>query len=1451
MAGNYQLDANDRTFLYILYIDSIRATDGSMLTPTEVVMRWYADDQNDCSEKFSMDSTSTASPRYCAFMVASFADRDNRQKEVTLTLSVGNEHLAADFLDLCNFSTEEAFKDHTVELKSESGVLATLELHTAAQRRYADGPVVPQETIYFVQPATDTQANYLYQHIIQETDVEPDASSANATAEADAIIRQSQLEEEERKRLALEAEAAQKQQRNADEQRRREEEDGKKRDAEALDRKTKQEEEDRQRRRDEEDKLACDEKEKREAAAREKEIERERETDREKQQAGERQREMDRDRQSAEQRRKEDEDKDKERWRREDEERDKRRNDDMERERETRRKEEEDSRRDRGASMGGDRAGGDRRQDSPRQSPPRDSSGGGRFAEEDRRRQEEEDRWRRQQRERDDELRERQRREEAERWQEGGLRERRTLEEERERLRQDAKRERAREASERERRAQERRKHQENTAARLGADGAISVGDSMSSRAPTPSGTLQFSNSRAATPGGPAPVADSRGTTPRRQGNAVSPKKHSPAATPKQRTPQATHFAHTAVEQEAQRQEHRPTIADQPHMPKNHPQPEPHRGAQSQQPGGDAALQKRWPSHRAHPGAPIPGLGDYDAGYDSEASEPNPFEGDALTRDEEQGCNCGAVFQDDAMFCLKCGAPRPNACVCGCILKDDAAFCRKCGLPRAQATDPRLRSMEVPLPAARKTRTVAARAHHPHLSAASVPSPARSRAVTAPAQQAQWLEHLKTQAMSGAVGGLWTVGDVEELGVPAGTAEAGSLTTADGAGLSGVDVSHGSPPSSRQRSPLGSHMGMERNLYSSNFCNSRSRGVEVSTQTASTLADTPAARSVLAAALQDAAASEGGDFDHGPRGSAPVAAVEEGLLRLLVLQKQLRVTEPEDASHRTALADAAAGLVPRMLQVLEVARGVCEANRTKLNTFCQERDMDLEKLGGEGPGAYMQAQLSALDRLSTQYASMLPGAASGRPPALPSEVFQTRSRSATPTKAIGSGPGSVMAWSEVTSSHGNLPQLLPGSPPRVHASPAASPQPIASYASSGYAASSGPMLHEPPSASRGSGALDPSSDRPSAPMLQGGGGGSSPPPAKFREAAHQARSPGLPMTHGGPSLSGPLGSPPGNYQRELRPDHQYATSSSTPASSEMGKLEHQAALQREMSRLEHPSLQRGLRVEQHASSSSTLASTEFRRLEHIGVVTSAETNAAASAMWGSHQAAPLNEFGFGNSGASTPLRGVSPTPRIEGEQARPELPLRLLRAAAEHASVPTRRPASRQRTSTPARSIAGGAHAAAGSPSPERERAIESESSESKLAASEPSPRLASRGRGAERVEALAARKQQLDERPSSAGRVAGPPEDKYFKILQNLQAKGAVGARGKLLEGAGQAARERRENRMQALSDSAGPSDRLTRHDFSKPWTPVSRNSPAVASTRPSQRRRLAADSESDDSLE
>lgn len=595
---------------------------------------------------------------------------------------------------------------------------------------------------------------------------------------------------------------------------------------------------------------------------------------------------------------------------------------------------------------------------------------------------------------------------------------------------------------------------------------------------------------------------------------------------------------------------------------------------------------------------------------------------------------------------------------------------------------------------------------------------------------------------------------------------------------------------------------------------------EAATQTASTLAGTPAARNVLAAALQDATAVEGGELDRGPQAAAPVAAVEEGLLRLLVLQKQLHVAEdPENVGHRAALADAAAGLVPRMLQVLEVARGVCEANRTKLTSFCQERDMDLDRLAGEGPGAYLQNQLTALDKLRSQYSSLLPSAAA---PQLSDDlfsrgmVFQPGSRSATPGRSgpQGGGASAMGTWPDSTAFSVSGP--LPGSPPpRLHASP----KPFASHASHASHISIGPALHDPSSMTRGGAALDPGGQGPQVPLLRGGGGGSSPPPAKFREGRPQASSPALLAPHVGASDQNPM------WSGAAANVESHARASRSPRS-------------------DHNVMWNGVaaNIETNAAANAMWN----------GVGANVETNAAANAMWNATASAALAgpQSEFAPSGTSTPRRAASPVPRSERD-ARPELPLRLLalqqiRDAADSAAAPTRRPPSRQRSATASRSTAGGAHAAAGSPSPEREHVgredVAKPATGKAVASSSSLSRASSRGRGAEPPAA-----QQPEERAAGPGRsLAGPPEDKYFKILQSLQAKGAVGGRAKLLEGVGLAARDRKENRAQALGDSAA---------LSRPWTPATR-SPATVSGRgfgsgPIRRRRLAADSESDDSLE
>jgi hypothetical protein len=714
----------------------------------------------------------------------------------------------------------------------------------------------------------------------------------------------------------------------------------------------------------------------------------------------------------------------------------------------------------------------------------------------------------------------------------------------------------------------------------------------------------------------------------------------------------------------------------------------------------------RGPSSRLKPGATTSGMGLADAGYDSEASDTNPFEGDALTLEEAEKA-------------------------------------------RSRRTSP------VP---------VQSKARHPRATLPNTTSPNRNRVIASRPAGRNWQmsQRLETvRVMSGAAGagtgnGLWTVADDEEPGARAGAARLNAM---------GAEAVYSSQPShwlGEKQSPRGDAR-----------LSLRSRTTEAATQTSSTLAATPAARSVLAAALNDAAVSEGVDSDGGLHASVPVAAAEEGLLRLLVLQRQLHVTEElEGTSPKAALADAAAGLIPRMLQVLEVAKGVCEANHTKLTNFCQERDMDLERLGGEGPNAYLQAQLHALDRLHSQYSSLLPSP-SGRPPALPSEdhlhfafgvnphlrhdrAFQPGSRSATPTRLANSA-GSINTWPDHYSGLGHSAsqgQLTASPQPWLQTSP----QLAASYSSSV------PMLHDP--AIRGA-PLDPGGHGPSVPLLQGGGGGSTPPPAKFREMRGQA-SPVLPAGHDGPASSSALGEP----------------------------LEHTAARR------------------------SAPANSEVRRLEHN--MASSET-----ALW---------DMAVGSKSSIPRLTPAGPT-----EHGRTEVPLALLALQQSRAELgSTRRASSRQRETSAARSIAGGAHAAAGSPSPERHGSPRPELVPGKaLTGSAPSSqsRAASGNRG---IQDAASPRKITDERPAGPGRLlAGPTEDKYLKILQNLQAKGAVGARGKLLETAGLAARGRKEA---STGDSA---------ISSRPWTPSSRPSPAVASSRSGPRRRLAADSESDNSVE
>mmetsp|Transcript_43086 Transcript_43086/g.99208 ORF Transcript_43086/g.99208 Transcript_43086/m.99208 type:complete len:992 (-) Transcript_43086:16-2991(-) len=123
-------------------------------------------------------------------------------------------------------------------------------------------------------------------------------------------------------------------------------------------------------------------------------------------------------------------------------------------------------------------------------------------------------------------------------------------------------------------------------------------------------------------------------------------------------------------------------------------------------------------------------------------------------------------------------------------------------------------------------------------------------------------------------------------------------------------------------------------------------------------------------------------------GAMPGAAAEECILRLLVLQKNLNNSKEQD---RVALQDAAAGVIPRMLQVLDAAKATCERNQQRLDALSKEKGVAIERLGG-GSG-YLQPQLKAISKLQAQYTALLASrSADGTAPAhnhhAPSEVLR-------------------------------------------------------------------------------------------------------------------------------------------------------------------------------------------------------------------------------------------------------------------------------------------------------------------------------------------------------------------------------------------------------------------------------------------------------------------------------
>ncbi|CAE8613190.1 unnamed protein product, partial [Polarella glacialis] len=159
--ASVHFDPAGKTFLYIMYVEKITLQpEMADLNGSEVVVRWYIDNENDCSKPFELAVTNAVRANYCSFLCLSLPDVENRARSVTMTLSAPDgDHLGVAFLDLANFSREEVFKVEQVELKNQAGVVAVADLHTACQQRWSDSaPIQTREDAFFVEPMGDAQA---------------------------------------------------------------------------------------------------------------------------------------------------------------------------------------------------------------------------------------------------------------------------------------------------------------------------------------------------------------------------------------------------------------------------------------------------------------------------------------------------------------------------------------------------------------------------------------------------------------------------------------------------------------------------------------------------------------------------------------------------------------------------------------------------------------------------------------------------------------------------------------------------------------------------------------------------------------------------------------------------------------------------------------------------------------------------------------------------------------------------------------------------------------------------------------------------------------------------------------------------------------------------------------------------------------------------------------------
>lgn len=224
-------DADGKTFLYILYLESLQLDPSAAdYLGSEAAIFWYVGDGAQYHSSQSVVLTDEpVRYAYCSFFSITMPNLPDRSQNVTMTLSVNDDHIGVAFLDFKGFGENDVFKESTVQLLTDAGVLATAKLHTASQARWSFTSPIEPTAGFFVDHTVDDQAKQLHDHIFPQAEPGPqERSDAQAEQAAEIEARKREAEREERRKAEEDAqarrEAERKEQEEKEKARRQEEE---------------------------------------------------------------------------------------------------------------------------------------------------------------------------------------------------------------------------------------------------------------------------------------------------------------------------------------------------------------------------------------------------------------------------------------------------------------------------------------------------------------------------------------------------------------------------------------------------------------------------------------------------------------------------------------------------------------------------------------------------------------------------------------------------------------------------------------------------------------------------------------------------------------------------------------------------------------------------------------------------------------------------------------------------------------------------------------------------------------------------------------------------------------------------------------------------------------------------------------------------------------------------